>query len=174
KYAMDHHHEFGKMFEVWVGSKRFIFLSHHSLTENIYIPNVNNKFFARIQIPFMENIGLQHGLIFNNNYQIWKRNRKFVVQSLMSPRFLRRFTLLAQSLFNENESFWDKKEYHIDFAKWIKNFTTDITLKTTTRRPSYCLNTFVFGDPTNSEEIKKLHKIQFSTSKFVFARWKNK
>src|SRR2546430_8433054 len=47
-----------------------------------------------------------------------------------SPGFLKQFTHLAQSLFNENERFWDKKEYHIDFSEWIKCFTTDITLQT--------------------------------------------
>ncbi|CAI2181565.1 4576_t:CDS:2 [Funneliformis geosporum] len=170
KYAIDHHHEFGKMFEIWVGNNRFIFLSHHSLTEKIYISNINNKFFKRIQVPYLEKIGLQHGLIFNNDYQIWKRNRKFVVYSLMSPRFLRQFTWLTQSYFNENESFWDKKEYHIDLAKWIKHFTTDITLRTITRRPSYCLNTFLFGenhtDPINSEEIKKSVKFSHAVQTF--------
>ncbi|CAB4485678.1 unnamed protein product [Rhizophagus irregularis] len=77
----------------------------------------------------------------------------------MTPRFLKSFIQLAQSLFNENESYWDKKEYQIDFAKWIKCFTTDITLQTITCKPSYCLNTYLFGenhdDPVRSEEIKR-------------------
>ncbi|CAG8693544.1 12807_t:CDS:2 [Funneliformis mosseae] len=160
---MDHHHEFGDMFEIWGGRKRLVFLSNRSLIEKIYTPNVNNKFFARLQVPYLEKIGLQHGLVFNNDYQIWKRNRKLVVQALKSPRFLRQFTKLVQSSFNENESFWDKKEYHFDFAKWIKHFTTDITLRTTTSSPSYCLHAYLFGeehvDPIKSEEIKKSIKL---------------
>ncbi|CAG8519524.1 7620_t:CDS:2, partial [Funneliformis caledonium] len=146
KYAMDHHHEFGDMFEIWV--------------------------------PYLEKIGLQHGLVFNNDYQIWKRNRKLVVQALKSPRFLRQFTKLVQSSFNENESFWDKKEYHFDFAKWIKHFTTDITLRTTTSSPSYCLHAYLFGeehvDPIKSEEIKKSIKLSHAVQTFfkgvVFGR----
>src|ERR1043165_3103410 len=86
QYAMDHHKEFGDMFEVWVGSKRFIFLSHVSLINQIFIPSTKNEFFARI-IPDFQKDGMQHGLIFNDDYQNWKRKRKFVVQSLMSPRF---------------------------------------------------------------------------------------
>ncbi|CAG8701172.1 11982_t:CDS:2 [Funneliformis caledonium] len=171
KYAMDHQHDYDSMFEIWIGSNRFIFLSHRSLIEKVYASNVdNNHFFARPQIPYLEKLGLQHGLIFNNNYPIWKRNRKFVAHSLMSPRFLRQFTLLAQSLFNENESYWDKKEYHIDFAKWIKHFTTDITLRTTTRRPSYCLNAYLFGedhDPIKSEETKKSVKFSQAVQTFL-------
>jgi cytochrome P450 len=111
-------------------------------------------------IPFYQTDGMQHGLVFNNDYQSWKRKRRFVAQSLMSPRFLRQFTHLTQSLFNENESFWDKKEHHIDFAKWVKFFTTDITSQTVTRKPSYCLSAYLFGeehisDPIKSKEIKE-------------------
>jgi len=166
KYTADHHKVFGDIFEIWVGSKRLVILSRASLIDQIFIPSTKSKFFPRISIPFMQKYGLQHGLIFNEDYQSWKRNRKFVAQALMSPKFLKQFTHVTQSLFNENESFWDKKEYHIDFAKWTKFFTTDITLQTVTCIPSYCLYTYLFGeehsDSTKSEEIKK-------TVKFVYA-----
>ena len=175
KYFMDHHEKFGDMFEIWVGSKRFIVLSRASLIDQIFIPNTRSKFFSRILIPNFQKDGMQHGLLFNNDHQEWKRKRKFVVQSLMSPGFLKQFIHLTQSLFNENESFWDKKEYHIDFARWIKCFTTDITLQTVTRKPPYCLNTYLFGedhndnsDPIKSEEIKESVKFARSAQTFLY------
>ncbi|CAB5354929.1 unnamed protein product [Rhizophagus irregularis] len=118
------------MYEIWVGNNRFVILSHPSLIDQIYVPNTKTKFFPRSEIKH-----------FNGN------------------GFLKNFTHLTQSLFNENESYWDKKKYQIDFAKWIKCFTTDITLQTVTCKPSYCLNTYLFGenhdDPIRSEEIKR-------------------
>ncbi|CAI2170828.1 10203_t:CDS:2 [Funneliformis geosporum] len=171
KYSMDHHDEFGDMFEVWVGSTRFVIISHPSLMEKVYAPNANNIFFARMDLQYLEKIGLQHGLIFNNNYSTWKRNRKFVVHSLMSPRFLRQFTKLSQSFFNENERFWNEKEIHIDFARWIRNFTTDMTLQTITRRPSCCPNSSLFGeehvDPIKSKEIQKSVKFVNAVQIFI-------
>ncbi|PKK62894.1 cytochrome P450 [Rhizophagus irregularis] len=155
QYAKEHHKKYGDMYEIWVGNNRFVILSHPSLIDQIYVPNTKTKFFPRSEIKHFNG----NGLVFNDDPLTWKRNRKFVVQSLMSPRFLKNFTHLTQSLFNENESYWDKKEYQIDFAKWIKCFTTDITLQTVTCKPSYCLNTYLFGenhdDPIRSEEIKR-------------------
>ncbi|PKC70931.1 hypothetical protein RhiirA1_454140 [Rhizophagus irregularis] len=58
------------------------------------------------------------GLAFNGNLTTWKRNRKI------------------------NESYWDRKDYQIDFAKWISCFMTDIVLQTVARKPTYCLNTY--------------------------------
>ncbi|RIA94412.1 cytochrome P450 [Glomus cerebriforme] len=160
KYGKDHHKEFGDMFEIWIGSNRAVFLSNPSLVDQIY------NFFPRTTNPNFD-IG---GLIFNDNPQTWKRNRKFVVQSIMTPRFLRNFTHITQSLFNENEQFWDKNEYHIDFSVWIKFFTTDITLTTVTRKPSYCLTAYLFGeessDPIKSEDIKR--SVKFSNAVKIF------
>ena len=91
----------------------------------------------------------------------------------MSPRFLRDFTHLTKSLsFNENESFWDKNEYEIDFAIWIKCFTTDIILQTVTRKPSYCHSTYLFceetSDPIKAEEIKRSVKFNETVKIFFF------
>uniref|UniRef100_U9SM19 Cytochrome P450 n=3 Tax=Rhizophagus irregularis TaxID=588596 RepID=U9SM19_RHIID len=102
QYAKEHRKKYGDMYEIWVGSNRFVVLSHPSLIHQIYAPNTKTIFFPRSEI---------------------------------------------------------KWEYQIDFAKWIKCFTTDITLQTITCKPSYCLNTYLFGenhdDPVRSEEIKR-------------------
>src|SRR5207248_2575854 len=60
KYFMDHHKEFGNMFEVLVGSKRFIVLSHASLIDQIFISSTKSDFFTRILIPNFQKDGMQH------------------------------------------------------------------------------------------------------------------
>jgi Cytochrome P450 len=157
QYAIEHK-EFGDMFEIWIGNSRSIVLSNPSLIDQIYISTTkNNKFFSRIPIAYFNG----KGLIFNNDIPSWKRSRKFVVKSLTAPRFLKDFTHLTQSLFNENESFWDKNEYEIDFAisDIDKMFHSRYYL---TNCHSYYLNTYLFveenSDPIKSEEIKRTVK----------------
>ena len=63
--------------------------------------------------------------------------------------------------------FWDKKEYHIDFARWVNCFTTDITLQTVTLKPSHCLNTYLFGDQMKSKEIQNSVKFTQAAQTFL-------
>ncbi|CAB4413962.1 unnamed protein product [Rhizophagus irregularis] len=166
QYAKDNHKKYGDMFEVWVGSKRSVILCHPSLLDQVYVTNSQTKFFPRGAIKHVKS----NGLAFNDDLTSWKRNRKIVMQSISSHRFLKDFTQLVQSLFNENESYWDKKEYQFDFVEWMKCFMTDIILQTVTSKPSYCLNTYFFGenqdDPIRLEEIKRSFKFTKASGTF--------
>jgi cytochrome P450 len=166
QYAKDNHKKYGDMFEVWVGSKRSVILCHPSLLDQVYVTNSQTKFFPRGAIKHVKS----NGLAFNDDLTSWKRNRKIVMQSISSHRFLKDFTQFVQSLFNENESYWDKKEYQFDFVEWMKCFMTDIILQTVTSKPSYCLNMYLFGenqdDPIRLEEIKRSFKFTKASGTF--------
>jgi hypothetical protein len=167
QYAIDHN-EFGDIFEIWIGQTRCIVLSNSSLIDQIYVPSIKaNKFFQRIMIPHFNG----KGLIFNNDISTWKRNRKFIIRSLKSIKFVKNFTFLVQLLFNENESKWDQYDNKLNFAKWAKCFVTDITLQTITSKSSYCLNAYLFeaenNDLIKSTEIKKTLKFKEAAKIFL-------
>jgi len=125
EYARLQAKKYGDVSEVYLGNDRVIYLSIADYLENIYSRNVNTKYFPRIILNGTKEINT-NGLIFNNDRKSWKRNRKFVIQILMPPKFLRRFTVIIQKLFEENEFRWnddDDDEIILNLSDWTNCFT---------------------------------------------------
>ncbi|CAG8731141.1 4282_t:CDS:1, partial [Funneliformis caledonium] len=96
EYARMQVEKYGHISEVYQGSTRVIYLSKAEYLEKVYVPNSNSNYFARPDINGVSEVNAVHGLFFNNDFKSWKRIRKFVSQSLMSPRFIREFTSTIQ------------------------------------------------------------------------------
>ncbi|CAG8549259.1 670_t:CDS:2 [Dentiscutata erythropus] len=147
----------GTIWEFYIGHQRQLVVNHAKHLEKIYKPTP--KFFERMELPSLEKFGVLKGLIFNNNYSAWHRNRKFVAPVLASPKFLRGFVISIQKLFKESENRWKpviKNGIEFDFSVWIKCFTTDITIHHVTKQPSYSLASFdTNNEIVQSEQVRK-------------------
>ncbi|CAG8538200.1 2516_t:CDS:2, partial [Scutellospora calospora] len=128
------------------------------------------KFFERFHIPAFGKFGLLDGIVFNNDYKSWHRNRNFVSPALASPKFLRGFVISIEKLFRKSEYRWKSiinDGIELDFSEWMKCFTTDITISQVTKQPSYSLASFdINNEIAKSEEVIKSLKFTDAAKSF--------
>ena len=113
--------KYGRLSEVYLGNERAICLSRAEDLEKPYLPKTDTKCFRRLTWEGTKEFGL-NGLVLNNEYQSWKRNRKFVTQLLMSPKFLRGFTITVQKFFESGGSgrnLNDDHEMILNLSDWV-------------------------------------------------------
>ncbi|CAG8751250.1 18392_t:CDS:2, partial [Racocetra fulgida] len=142
--------ETGTIWEFYIGHQRQIVINHVKHLEKFN--KATPKFFERVENPSLEELGATKGLLFNSDYTLWHRNRKFVVPIFTSPKFLRGFVISVQKLFKESEHRWNsiiKDGLVLDFSLWIKCFTTDMMIHQITKQHSHSLASF----DTNKEIV---------------------
>ena len=169
EYARLQAEKYGDISEVYLGNERVIYLSKAEYLEKVYSCNTNTKYFPRIILKGTKELNM-NGLIFNNDYKSWKRIRKFVTQTLMSPKFLRGFTVNIQKLFEENEFRWNNDndgEIILNLSDWTKCFTTDITISTSTGQKSYCLASSNLKESEWTDVMKESRKVKNSVETYL-------
>jgi len=153
--------KYGRLSEVYLGNERAIYLSRAEDLEKPYLPKTDTKCFRRMISEGTKEFGL-NGLVLNNEYQSWKRNRKFVTQLLMSPKFLRGFTITVQKFFESGGSgrnLNDDHEMILNLSDWVKCFTTDIAISTAVGEISSCFSTSDLKESEWTKDMKESRDI---------------
>ncbi|CAG8626803.1 7047_t:CDS:2 [Dentiscutata erythropus] len=158
----------GTIWEFYIGSQRNIVINHAKHAEKLCKPT--KSFFKRFPFPMFERMGLNHGIFFNNDYNLWHRRRRLVIRALMATKFLRGLVLCIQNQFKASEERWKSKikdGIEFDFSEWMRYFATDIQTIQTTKQHSYCVALFDTNKKlVQSEEIKKSLEFTNATKKF--------
>ncbi|CAG8822139.1 20136_t:CDS:2, partial [Gigaspora margarita] len=153
----------GTIWEFYIGSQRNIVINHAKHTEKLCKPHIS--FFKRLPFPMFERIGLNNGIVFNNDYDSWHRRRRLVIRALMATKYLRGLVLCVQNHFKASEERWKSKikdGIEFDFSEWMIYFATDLQTLQITKQRSYCLALFDTNNKlVQSEEIKK--SLEFTT-----------
>ncbi|CAG8521116.1 1158_t:CDS:2 [Gigaspora margarita] len=158
----------GAIWEFYIGSQRNIVINHVKHAKKLCKPHKN--FFKRQPFPTFKRIGLNNGMIFNNDYDSWHRRRRLVIRALMATKFLRGLVLCVQNQFKASEERWKSKikdGIEFEFSEWMRYFATDIQTLQTTKQRSYCVALFDTNNKlVQSEEIKKSLKFITAAKNF--------
>ncbi|PKY52699.1 hypothetical protein RhiirA4_408507, partial [Rhizophagus irregularis] len=91
---------------------RTIALNRVEHIENLLLASSKNPYIKTISSNNTEGfheLGIMgKGLFLNQDYKSWRYNRHFFTQAILSPKFSNEAVHLANKLFNELESYWDK------------------------------------------------------------------
>ncbi|CAB4413102.1 unnamed protein product [Rhizophagus irregularis] len=166
------HKKYGDMFEVALGSQRFIVLCRPDLIENMIVPSKKTKYPLRIIVTedlkeYFRTSGL--GIISNEVYESWKYNRQLFTQSMSTSNFNNQAIEWTIELWEQMESYWNNlgEDYELNLTKWMRRFTNDIILRiaTGTKNDSVLsyYNTLIKNDNRNINEKEK-KKIEESES----------
>ncbi|CAG8510829.1 16036_t:CDS:2 [Acaulospora colombiana] len=138
--------KYGDMFEIYMGSKRKIWLCNEELTQKIFSPTINGNFHNRLnEDSDLREIGvLNTGLAFNIDYEHWAYIRKFYSKAIFSPAFMRQALTSTQTSFQKMEDYWMKLEEGtvLDFSEWMRSLFSEITFLLTTRKSLHTLTNY--------------------------------
>ncbi|KAF0434976.1 cytochrome P450 [Gigaspora margarita] len=130
--AADLYQKYGDICEIRLGGYRRIFLSKPDYFENLLSTSKNLALFAKHEYSPDTLGGFGRGMFLNNNYESWKINKYFFLQSVSTPGFNEEAINHANELFEELDGYWNllKKScnddwFEIDFLSWISRFMTD-------------------------------------------------
>ncbi|CAG8835417.1 25119_t:CDS:1, partial [Cetraspora pellucida] len=158
----------GTTWEFYIGHERHIVTNHINDIKNFSKPSKSR--FRPTYIPTFERLGLNHGIIFTTDYNLWHQRRQLVIRALMSTKFLRGFVICVQDLFKESEDRWKiniKNGKEFDFCQWMKCFIMEVaTLQTTKQRTYYVASLETNNKLVQSEDIKKSFKFAKATKEF--------
>ncbi|CAG8545313.1 8601_t:CDS:2 [Acaulospora morrowiae] len=123
--------KYGDMWELYVGSRRQIWLCRADLVERIFHVSVKSNFLKRSPPnKGLDELGVSNnGLIFNQDLDGWHRSRSFINKVIVSPKFLRQSVPWTQSIFEEIDQYWSElgEDTVFEFNKWMKYFFMDKT-----------------------------------------------
>ncbi|RIB29134.1 cytochrome P450 [Gigaspora rosea] len=132
----DLHRKYGDICEFRLGGYRRIVISKPDYLENLLSSSKNLALFAKFEhTPAMEISGkFGRGMFFSSNYENWKINKYFLLQSISTPGFNEDAIKNTNELFEELGGYWNSlKKSHsfhdnwleLDFLQWINRFMTD-------------------------------------------------
>ncbi|RIB29133.1 cytochrome P450 [Gigaspora rosea] len=177
--AADLYQKYGYICEIRLGGYRRIFLSKPDYFENLLSTSKNLALFAKHEYSPDTQGGFGRGMFLNNNYESWKINKYFLLQSISTPGFNEEAIKHTNELFEELDGYWNllKKScnddwFEIDFLSWISRFMTDnISIIATGERgcsmASY-YNTFN-SDKSNLESSLRDDSKLYNSDKFTRA-----
>ncbi|CAG8481131.1 7391_t:CDS:2 [Ambispora leptoticha] len=167
---------YGDYFEFYLGTQRIVVTCNAELMDKLVDPSTKTNFFKRH--PENSNISElgynAHGIFFNQTFEGWKFNRKFLSKSLMSPKFQAELLQQQQELFCDASNYLDLlsskigdeslESTKINLAATMLSFNADLIIKMTTGKTGgslahYLKNNYPFE---NYKESKRL--IQKSNS----------
>jgi len=156
--------KYGDICEIYVGNDKIIILSRADLLEQMFSNGGNlGKAFPTHFPPNegLDEVGFSNKGIFFNKSDEWKFNRKFLSQTMMSPRFLKEFVSVSQEVFDEIEKYWnilleDEVTKELEFTQWLTAYTTDTTFYYTTGNRVYSLAIY-FNSLIKDEQKKTKH-----------------
>ncbi|CAG8504857.1 18208_t:CDS:10 [Dentiscutata erythropus] len=132
------------IWEFYAGPFRVIVPCDAKYLDKIYLSNKNlswkSNFFKR-NLAAYDEVGALKGLIFNNNFHEWKRNRQFITKVLMSKKYHSEFISSVQKIFIELEDHWNESgAITLDLSKWVSNYKTKVAIETIIGQPSSSYN----------------------------------
>jgi len=168
-YAKLQAEEYGEISEMYQGSLRSIFLNKSEFLEKVYLANTNTSYFIRPVANGMNEFDVGHGTIFNNDRKSWKRFRKYISQSLMSPKFLRGLTITVQQLFEENEYRLNDHDDQriINLTNWTKYFLKDLSKEIITGQKGCCLASLNLKESKWTKEMKEARESIISVELYL-------
>ncbi|CAG8508484.1 16029_t:CDS:2 [Acaulospora colombiana] len=153
-----HLEKYGDIFEIYLANKRQIVINRPGFLDNLYSPSTKARYFSRPTINGLEDLGVRKGITFNQNYEAWRRNRKILAHAVSAPSFLKKALTDSQEIFKRAESKW-KDGQILDLAVWVKCFTTDFIMQTSTSEDSYYLAWYQTPEEERDENMKFSRKL---------------
>ncbi|CAG8555602.1 467_t:CDS:2 [Acaulospora colombiana] len=122
--------KYGDFYEVYVGSRRLIWLCSEDLIQKIMKPTINGNFHNLVSADNdgLEEIGLlDSGVVYNLNYKNWEYHRRFYARTIAKPLFLIQTLSIIQEEFKEMENYWENlgEDTVLDLSHWMKRYFTD-------------------------------------------------
>ncbi|CAG8789660.1 12896_t:CDS:2, partial [Cetraspora pellucida] len=138
--AADLYKKYGDICEFRLGGSRRIVLTKTDYFENLLSNSKNLALFTKHDyspdMNLLKNYG--RGMFLNNDYDTWKVNKYFLLQSISTPGFNNDSIKYIIELFEELDGYWNllKKfkssnddnnddRLEIDFLSWANRFMTD-------------------------------------------------
>ncbi|CAG8555519.1 13193_t:CDS:2 [Cetraspora pellucida] len=136
RFATTLYNKYGDICEFRLGGYRRIVLSKPDYFENLLTSSKNLALFTKHEYsPAMDMLGsFGRGLFLNNNYETWKINKYFFLQSVSTPSFNDDAIKRNIDLFEELDGYWNllaKSQscndgwFEMDFLPWINRFMSD-------------------------------------------------
>ncbi|EXX61231.1 cytochrome P450 [Rhizophagus irregularis DAOM 181602=DAOM 197198] len=181
KFFESSHKKYGDLFE-FNFDLRTIALNRVEHIEKLLLASSKNPYIKTISSNNTEGfheLGIMgKGLFLNQDYKSWRYNRHFFTQAILSPKFSNEAVHLANKLFNELESYWDKlylkegviKENRkkMDISPWFNQFTNDMIITLLTGERSYTMAGY-FNELSDDEKAERPSALVDETVKFVHA-----
>ncbi|KAF0559588.1 cytochrome P450 [Gigaspora margarita] len=142
--------------------RRFVLLTRPEYFEKLFDRKL---FFMRQSYnQGLEEIGMfGHGIAFNENYENWKPNNKFFMDTFVAQKFMDNAVNSTNNLYKELSDYWqslgkqntsnnnnDNWTLETDFTKWLHGFTNDIVSIIITGERTYSIAAYY-----NSLSLKK-------------------
>jgi hypothetical protein len=165
------HKKYGDIFEITLGSQRFIMLCRPDLIENMILTSTKSKYHLRFIITenlkeYFKATGL--GIISNDVYECWKYNRQLFIQAMNTSNFNYQAIECTIELWEQMESYWNNlgEDYELDLTKWMRRFTNDMIFKITTGVKNDSVlsyyNTLIIKNNKHSIDEKEKEKFEES------------
>ncbi|CAG8661695.1 8500_t:CDS:2, partial [Acaulospora morrowiae] len=121
--------KYGDIFEVYVGSKRKVWLCNEELTEKIFSFVPRGNFHNRVdKNSDLQEIGIVNtGLAMNIDYDNWLYIQKFYLKAIFSRSFMKQSFVCAQASFQKMENYWMMlgEGTVLDLSQWMKSYIRD-------------------------------------------------
>ncbi|RIB09078.1 cytochrome P450 [Gigaspora rosea] len=137
------------IWEFYAGPFRVIVPCDAKYVDKIYLSYNESKglskeaMFSKRGVAIYDEVGIQNGVVFNNDFHKWKRSRQFITKVLMSKKHHIEFINSSQKIFKEFEKEWGNNDViTIDFSKWISLYKAKVTIATVIGQPLYNLPSF--------------------------------
>ncbi|RIA99561.1 cytochrome P450 [Glomus cerebriforme] len=152
--------QYGEIFEVWYLSNRRIILGNVEYIDNLLTPSTKSKYLKRnVLNEGLKELGISfQGIINNCDINIWKYNRHFFNQAILSPSFNNKSIELTHKLWYDMEKYLNHlndENIMIDLSSWMHRYSTDMIVEIITGRRSYSLPIYynTLSKKENKEEI---------------------
>ncbi|CAG8480661.1 1067_t:CDS:1 [Racocetra persica] len=107
------------LFEFYIDSERKICIGDAKLLKEINKYSSNTKFKSHAEFELDELAGL--GIGFNNNLESWKNNKAFLIQSVITPSFWKKYIKEIEMIFENSINLVECKQksasFEIDFKE---------------------------------------------------------
>ncbi|GBB98174.1 hypothetical protein RclHR1_31560001 [Rhizophagus clarus] len=169
--------KYGDIFEVTL-SARIIVLNRSEYIEKLLSAATKNPHLAKMTEEsgkgFRELGVAGKGLIFNQDFKLWRYNRQFFTRAILSPKFSHEATHWINKFFKDLESYMDKLYINgdnkkvVDFSTWTNQFTNDTVISLLTGECSYTMAGY-FNELSNNEKAEHSSALIDETINFVHA-----
>src|SRR6266542_782759 len=150
--------KYGDIYETYNGDLRRIVLVRADYVEKLMSPSKRNNYIkVEKNLPVFDEMGVTNrGILLNNHIPTWRFNRQFLTQAILTPSFSNEVLYWTPMIFKELNGYWKEigDEEQIDFAIWIRKFTTEIIFQLIVGLKVNALMRY-FND--NVESSKKKH-----------------
>jgi cytochrome P450 len=131
--------QYGDLYEFYTGNQRNIVISRPDLVEKVFGPLSVKKTNFIMRSAYSEGVDELElgtkGMVLNRDLESWAINRRFMLQSLSSPPFLREAIELSSKIHDEIFEYWkimEKEKIPVGFSEWMNSLGTDIVITTAT------------------------------------------